>query len=171
MSKSAAQRIDWGALGTKLKPDTLAQISVFRRRHQELTKLVGELREQNKSIDFAFYESKLQNKKVVSEAKKTFEQFKPAAFDLQQQLKVIQEHEQQAVQLAKQTEQKIQVELKELQELLVNIEQARPVDELTVDDVAKAYPELEETVAKMAKRGQWRVPGYYERFGEFAVGF
>jgi F-type H+-transporting ATPase subunit d len=40
-----------------------------------------------------------------------------------------------------------------------------------VDDVVNAYPEIDNTVATMAKRGQWRVPGYYERFGEFCIGF
>jgi hypothetical protein len=49
-----------------------------------------------------------------------------------------------------------------LKQLLVNIENAKPIDQILVDDVAKAYPKLDQTVEKMAKRGQWKVPGYYE---------
>ena len=53
----------------------------------------------------------------------------------------------------------------------MNIENARPIDQLTVDDVSLAYPQLDSIVEKMSKRGQWRVPGYYEKFGEFSIGF
>ncbi|KAJ3084944.1 ATP synthase d subunit, partial [Quaeritorhiza haematococci] len=72
---------------------------------------------------------------------------------------------------AEKTAEKVGAELTELQELLTNIETARPVDQLTVDDVTKAMPEIDTTVEKMAKRGQWILPGYYEKFGEFKLGF
>ncbi len=72
---------------------------------------------------------------------------------------------------AKVTASKIDAELQELSQLLQNIETARPVDQLTVDDVANALPEVDINTAKLAKRGQWIVPGYYEKFGEFKVGF
>lgn len=52
----------------------------------------------------------------------------------------------------------------------MNIQNARPIDQLLVDDIAKAYPKLDETVEKMAKRGQWRVPGYYEKWIIFNIG-
>ena len=32
-----------------------------------------------------------------------------------------------------------------------------------VEDVSKAYPELDAIVEKMVKRGQWNPPGYYEK--------
>ncbi|KAJ1550222.1 ATP synthase d subunit [Cladochytrium tenue] len=53
--------------------------------------------------------------------------------------------------------------MQELKDLLVNIETARPVDQLTVGDVSKADPTLDKNVEKMVKRGQWLVPGYYEK--------
>lgn len=55
----------------------------------------------------------------------------------------------------------------DLKTLLDNIENSRPIEQLTLDDVAKAYPQIDATVAKMAARGQWRVPGYYEKYYSF----
>lgn len=87
---------------------------------------------------------------------------------------------------AKETEEKIDVELKELQATLANIEQSRPFEQLTVgtsvlfrdhelnpkvqlDDVAKAHPRIIETVETMLKKGKWTVPGYKEKFGDLNV--
>ncbi|KAJ3183249.1 ATP synthase d subunit [Gaertneriomyces sp. JEL0708] len=170
-TRAAAARIDWGALSTKLRPDTFAEISAFRRRHTELTKLVSELREQPTSIDFSHYRKTLKNSKVVDDAEKAFAAFKPATYDLGEQIRIIEQQQAKAVATAETTAKKVNAEVNELKDLLNNIETARPVDQLTVDDVAKAYPELDKTVEKMVKRGQWSVPGYYERFGDFIVGF
>ncbi|KAJ3098504.1 ATP synthase d subunit [Phlyctochytrium planicorne] len=170
-TRSAVSKIDWVALGSKLKPETLASVNAFRRRHADLVKTIGELKEQSTTIDFEHYRKVLKNKKVVNDAEKAFQAFKPATYDLSEQLRIIEQQEVKAVAAAQTTQNKVGAELLELNELLTNIETARPVDQLTVDDVARAYPELDKTVEKMIKRGQWVVPGYYERFGEFRVGF
>ncbi|KAJ3415821.1 ATP synthase d subunit [Chytridiales sp. JEL 0842] len=169
MASSAITKVNWGALSSKLKPETVAAVNSFRRRQADLQKTLDELKEANTSIDFESYRKILANKKVVADAEKAFAAFKPATYDLTEQLRIIQEQETKAVAAAEKTAAKINVELKELNELLTNIETARPVDQLTVEDVAHAYPELDNTVAKMAKRGQWIVPGYYERFGQFSI--
>eukprot|EP00842_Homolaphlyctis_polyrhiza_P003864 jgi/Hompol1/4479/HPOL_003674-RA len=170
-AKSLAARIDWSALSAKLKPDTVAAVNAFRRRHGELAKVVADLKEHQVAIDFARYRSTLKNQKVVDEAEKAFKSFKPATYDLAEQLRIIKEKETLAVAAAQKTATKIKAELVELNELLTNIETARPLEQLTVDDVAKAFPDIDKTVEKMALRGQWKVPGYYEKFGEFIVGF
>lgn len=69
------------------------------------------------------------------------------------------------VEQAKATEAKIEAELKDLKATLKNIEDARPFDQLTTDDVLAARPEIGKTVEEMVKKGKWTVPGYYEKFG------
>lgn len=61
--------------------------------------------------------------------------------------------------MAKETEEKIDIELQELQATLANIEDARPFDQLTTEDVAKAHPRIAEAVETMVKKGKWTVPG------------
>ncbi|KAI8921512.1 hypothetical protein BC831DRAFT_476852 [Entophlyctis helioformis] len=168
---SAARTIDWTALSAKLKPETVAAVSAFRRRHADLTKTVAELREQLAPIDFARYRSVLKNSRIVDEAERAAKAFRPASYDLTEQLRIIKEQETKAVAAAQLTASKVNAELLELNELLTHIETARPIEQLTTEDVVKALPEIDTTVEKMSKRGQWRVPGYYEKFGEFIVGF
>ncbi|TPX38592.1 hypothetical protein SeMB42_g06646 [Synchytrium endobioticum] len=167
----AASSVNWSSVTSKLKPETVAALNAFRRRHADLTKQVQEFREQQISIDFGSYQKVLQNKKVVADAERAFTKFSPATIDLSDIIRKIETQESAAVAQAEKTVQSLHGELNELNDLLTNIETARPVEQLTVQDVIKAMPELDATVEKMAKRGQWRVPGYYEKFGEFQVGF
>lgn len=94
---SAARNVNWSALSSKLKPDTVASINAFRRRHADLQKTLLELKEQDKAIDFAHYRSVLKNAGVVANAEKAFSTFKPVTYDLGEQLKVIEEAQMHAV--------------------------------------------------------------------------
>lgn len=69
------------------------------------------------------------------------------------------------VEQAQATSSKIEAELKDLKSTLKNIEDARPFDQLTVDDVVAARPEIGRTVDEMVKKGKWTTPGYDEKFG------
>lgn len=60
---------------------------------------------------------------------------------------------------------KIEAELKDLKATLKNIQDARPFDQLTVDDVVAARPEIGRTVDEMVKKGKWTTPGYDDKFG------
>lgn len=169
MSKSIG-KINWGGLSAKLRPETLASVSAFKRQYEELSKKYLELQESSTSIDWNAYSS-ISKTKVFSEAQKSFNNFTPAKLDLDKTLKSIAVEETAAIKSAKETSAAVAKELKELKQLLVDIETARPIDQLTVDDVAKSIPDLDAKVEKMVKRGQWNPPGYYEKFGEFKIGF
>lgn len=71
----------------------------------------------------------------------------------------------QQVEQAQATSSKIEAELKDLKATLKNIEDARPFNQLTVDDVVAARPEIGRTVDEMVKKGKWTTPGYDEKFG------
>ena len=169
MSKSLG-KINWGGLSSKLRPDTLASVSSFKRQYEELSKKLLELQEQSTTIDWSAYSS-ISGTRVFSEAQKSFNSFSPAKVDLDKTLKSIAVEEEVALKAAKETSAAVAKELKDLKQLLVDIESARPIDQLTVDDVAKSIPDLDAKVEKMVKRGQWTPPGYYEKFGEFKIGF
>merc|ERR1712000_389073 len=57
----------------------------------------------------------------------------------------------------------------DVQAHLKTIEDARPFEQLTLDDVAKARPEITKTVEKMVSQGKWTVPGYTEKFGNLSA--
>ncbi|KAJ1549403.1 ATP synthase d subunit, partial [Nowakowskiella sp. JEL0078] len=93
MSKSIATRIDWNALSSKLKPDTIAALNSFRSRHSELTKTISDLKEHQATINFDAYRAILSNKAVVDEAERALKAFKPATFDLTEQIRIIDQQE------------------------------------------------------------------------------
>jgi F-type H+-transporting ATPase subunit d len=133
--------------------ETIASLQAFRKRHSEAQRLAAQYNSQPTTVDFAHYRSVLKNKAVVDEAEMVLKEFKPVTYDVGAHLKTIETFEAKAVssalcysyscapvthnhcfqvEKAKETEEKIDVELKELQATLANIEQARPFDQLTV---------------------------------------
>ncbi|PTB71046.1 hypothetical protein M440DRAFT_1345117, partial [Trichoderma longibrachiatum ATCC 18648] len=85
------------------------------------------------------------------------------------QVKAIEAFEVEAVKNAEATKQAVDLELKDLAATLKNIEEARPFDELTVDEVAAAEKSIDEKTAELVSKGRWMVPGYKEKFGDLAM--
>ncbi len=146
-----------------MRSETLKKIAQFKQKQTALLKMKQDL-----LVTLPSYN--LQNKQVLKNAQEALERFTPTKLDISQELNTLSKLRVQAVQDAQKTQEMLAKEMTELQLLLKDIEEARPIDQLTVDDIAKAS-DLDEKVEKMAKRGQWKVPGYYEKFGEFSVGF
>jgi len=69
---------------------------------------------------------------VIDEIEKHFATFKPATYDVGRQIKAIEAFEVQAMKNAEETKGRVDLELKDLEKTLTNIETARPFDELTV---------------------------------------
>lgn len=139
-----------------------------------------QLSEQPSKVDFAHYRSILKNQAVVDEIEKHFNSFKPATYDVGRQIKAIEAFEAQALKNADETKGRVDLELKDLEKTLKNIEEARPFDELTVvcitgmmwfvkygtngclfqDEVAAAQPVIDEKTSQLVSKGRWSVPGY-----------
>ena len=58
--------------------------------------------------------------------------------------------------------------MRSLEKALGDIEGARPWDQTTVDEIAKAAPEIDEYTSRMVAKGRWMPPGYQVRssFGD-----
>jgi len=167
-SKTAAAVVDFARIYSSLGlgKETIASLQAFRKRHSEAQRLQHAHASQPTTVDFAHYRSILKNKAIVDEAEKLLKDFKPVTYDASAHIKAIETFEAKAVAKAEETEAKIDIELKELQATLANIEDARPFDQLTSEDVARAHPRIAEAVATMVKKGKWTVPGYKEKFGD-----
>ncbi|RYO90119.1 hypothetical protein DL766_002483 [Monosporascus sp. MC13-8B] len=163
--RSAALKLDWAKVTTSLglRGQTAASLQAFKQRNENARRRVAALQEQATTVDFAHYRSVLKNRAVVDEVERRFKEFKPATYDVQRQLKAIDAFEVEAVRNAEQTKEKVDLELQDLQKTLRNIEEARPFDELTVEEVAAAEPSIDEKTAKLVSKGRWTVPGYKVR--------
>ena len=146
-----------------LRGQTAASLQSFKKRNDDVRRKVQQLSEQPTTVDFAHYRSVLKNTAVIDEIEKRFAAFSPATYDLGRQLKAIDAFEVEAVRNAEATKEKVDLELKDLANTLKNIDEARPFEDLTVDEVAAAEPSIDEKTAKLVSKGRWSVPGYKAR--------
>ncbi|EJD01280.1 ATP synthase d subunit [Fomitiporia mediterranea MF3/22] len=170
-AKGAAVAVDFARVYSKLGlgKETIAALNAFRKRHNDAQRISSTLKSQSTEVDFAHYRSVLKNKAIVDEAEKIFKDFKPVTYDVGSHVKAIEAFEAKAVENAKETEVKIEEELKDLQATLANIEKVRPFEDLSVEDVGNAHPEITKAVETMIKKGKWTVPGYKEKFGDLSL--
>ncbi|KAI9290873.1 mitochondrial ATP synthase [Neoconidiobolus thromboides FSU 785] len=167
---SAISRINWSKLSGALasRQNTQGALINFRKQYDDVKRQLAQLEEQKVNVDFAHYRKLLKNQKVVDQLESTLKKFKPVAYNLQAQQKVIEAFETKAIQKAEETNAQIENEVASLKETLKNIESARPVDELSVEDVTTAIPEIDQRVEQRLINGQWTVPGYSDRVGNTA---
>lgn len=149
MQRSAASKIDWANLGTKLglRGTTAQALQTFKKRNDDARRKVQLLSEQPQQVDFAHYRSVLKNTAVIDDIEKQFNAFQVKKYDVGRQIKAIEAYEAQAVKSAEETKTKVDAELKDLEKTLKNIETARPFEDLTVVRI----------------RRPWRAPGLCER--------
>ncbi|EPE05272.1 atp synthase subunit d [Ophiostoma piceae UAMH 11346] len=154
-ARSAALKLDWAKVTTSLglRGQTAASLQSFKKRNDDVRRKVQHLSEQPTTVDFAHYRSVLKNTAVIDEIEKRFAAFTPASYDVGRQLKAIDAFEVEAVRNAEATKEKVDLELKDLANTLKNIEEARPFEDLTVDEVAAAEPSIDEKTAKLEKFG------------------
>ncbi|KAK9475026.1 uncharacterized protein V1510DRAFT_400693 [Dipodascopsis tothii] len=166
-----AAKVEWGSIIStlSLKGSTATSLQAFRKRNEDARRKVTELSAQSTEVDFAYYRSVLKNTAVVSEIENAYKSFKPVTYDVKEQLAAISTFEAKALSNAKLTEEKVLAELVDLEKTLDNIQSARSFDELTLDDVSAARPDIEAKVSEMVVKGRWNVPGYAEKFGSLAV--
>ncbi|QWU86571.1 hypothetical protein CA3LBN_000789 [Candidozyma haemuli] len=171
VAKSAATKLNWAQVISSLglTGKTSASLNAFKKRNDEAKKEHLELSSESTEVDFAHYRKVLKNQSVIDEVEKAVSSFKPVTYDVSKTLKTIDIFEQKAVENAKLTEKSVLEEIEQLQATLKDIEGSRPFDQLTVDDVAKARPDVDDKVNYMVKNGKWEVPSYKEKFGDLTV--
>ncbi|GJE84776.1 ATP synthase d subunit [Phanerochaete sordida] len=170
-SKAATKAVDFARLYSSLGlgKDTVAALQVFRKRHADAQRIQSQLNGQPTTVDLSHYRSILKNKAVVDEAEKILKEFKPVTYDVSAHVKAIETFEAKAVSKAQETVDRIDVELKDLQATLANIEEARPFEDLSTEDVIEAHPHIGQTLENRLKKGMWSVPGYKEKFGDLSL--
>ncbi|KAK4635084.1 ATP synthase subunit d, mitochondrial [Fulvia fulva] len=170
-TRSASTKIDWANLGSKLglRGSTAQSLAAFKQRNDIARRKVQVLSDQPQTVDFAQYRSLLKNQDIVNDLEKQFTSFQPKKYDVQRQVKAIEAFEAQAIKSAEETKGKVDAELEDLEKTLKNIESARPFEDLTVDEVVAARPDIDKRVEQLVSKGRWQVPGYQEKFGNLSV--
>lgn len=162
-----AIKIDWSKIISTLgiTGSTVSSLQAFRKRHDDAVKAVYDLSQQPTDVNFSHYRSVLKNQDVVSKIETAYKNFSPVTYDVSKQLKTIEAFEAKALSNAQDTASAVQKEISDLEATLANIETARPFDQLTLDDIRKARPDIDAKVTEAVTKGRWETPGYDEKFG------
>ncbi|KAL7409709.1 ATP synthase d subunit [Mrakia frigida] len=154
-----------------LGKESLSALATFRKRATDAAvqnSLLSEANSQGK-VDFAHYRSILKNQAVIDEIEKSISTFKPVAQDITADLKALAAFEAKAVVLSEATCVKIEESVVDLKQDLQNIVECRPIEDLTVNEVIEAIPELRDTLEIMAYNTRWDWPGHKEKFGTMSI--
>lgn len=111
-------------------------------------------------VDFVYYCFVFKNQVVVDEIEKCFMVFKFVIYDVFCQFKVIDVFEVEVVKNVEVIKQKVDLELKDLEKMLVNIESVRLFEEFIVDEVVVVELSIDEKIVKLVSKGCWFVFGY-----------
>jgi hypothetical protein len=155
-------KLDWSKLQSSLglRGSTASSLAAFKKRNDDARRKLQVLQDQPQNVDFGHYRSLLKNTAVIDEIENHFKNFKPKTYDVNKQVKAIESFEQIAMKNAEATKGKVEVELRQLEKALGDIEGARPFEETTVDEVVQAAPEIDDYTTTMVKKGRWMPPGY-----------
>ncbi|KAJ1918200.1 ATP synthase d subunit [Mycoemilia scoparia] len=158
--------IDWPLLSSVFakRAETVKALSAFRKKFDETESQLNALKEQKTEIDFEHYRKVLNNTKIVDEMEKAFKNQKIVKVDLDSQIKAISAFEAKAVEAAEAYVKEVNAKLVDLHETVENIDSARPIEQLTVDDVIQARPEIVAEVEALVKEGKFTVSEYESKF-------
>ncbi|KAJ2718963.1 ATP synthase d subunit [Coemansia sp. Benny D115] len=163
--------INWPVINSVLSKhkEITGSLGAFRKGYEEAERQLTQLKEADRPVDFEHYRRVLKNSEIVDKLEKIAKAQKVAKVDLADQLKTIAAFEAKAVASAELYVKETAASLADLSETVTNIEQARPITQLTVDDVVKADPGVVERTEEMVKQGKFTVNGYDEKFPSLAL--
>lgn len=77
--------------------ETIATLQAFRKRHADAQRIQGQLSSQPTTVDFSHYRTVLKNQEIVAQAEKLLKDFKPVTYEVDAQVKAIDQFEATAV--------------------------------------------------------------------------
>eukprot|EP00834_Sanchytrium_tribonematis_P001452 NODE_35_length_36362_cov_0.944434.p28 type:complete len:160 gc:universal NODE_35_length_36362_cov_0.944434:27980-28459(+) len=155
-------------LASALKPQVATELFGFLKQHQTLKQKVTQLKSQlNVKLDFTPKQGDYG--KHVKQAEQVYKSFKPKSVDTSVALENISKFEKVALKRAEETSKLVSQSVSQYKECLQNISKALPVEELTLKDVEKAFPEVDEKVTELANKGEWYNENYYGKFGSMRI--
>ncbi|KAJ1889753.1 ATP synthase d subunit [Coemansia sp. RSA 376] len=163
--------INWPVVSSVLSKHTeiTGSLAAFRKGYEEAERQLTQLKEADRAIDFDHYRRILKNNDIVDKLEKVARAQKIVKVDLADQLKTISVFEAKAIASAELYVKETAANLADLNETVANIETARPVTQLTVEDVVKAKPDVVQYTEEMVKQGKFTVDGYDERFPSLSL--
>ncbi|OLY83120.1 ATP synthase subunit d, mitochondrial [Smittium mucronatum] len=165
------QSVDWPKVSSVLskRPEITKSLMSLNKKYQDVDRELSALREQKLDIDFNHYRGILKNKQIVTEMESKLKNYKITSLDTAPALALLAEFEKNATASATEYASELTVKLSGLKETVDNINNARPVEDMTTADVVEARPETLTEVQEMVSKGEYDVPGYDAKFPNISL--
>lgn len=148
--------VDWTKVLSKCTPESRKMVIEVRSKNEELKRQILETKANAASLDWSRYEGVL-GSAMVQEQQLRQKAFKPATIQVASALSELQSEESKMLGKAKAFLADLEKEIEGAKEALKRAENAKPVEQLTIDDVYEMKPELKTAFDEKMKRDDWYV--------------
>lgn len=161
-STSAKQvALNWTKILSKCSPTVRKTILETRSHHEDLRRQIQEQKQSIPKLDFGLYRQSLPKElwKIVDEAENQFKAYKIPKIDVNSSIKELEAERELKTKLSQEFIINLECKVEKLKEQLKKLENSKPVDEITVEDVYEMHPELREQVHEAIRNDHWAVGG------------
>ncbi|PJF16573.1 hypothetical protein PSACC_03574 [Paramicrosporidium saccamoebae] len=153
-----AGSVDWTRVLSRCNPQVRKGVMDLRAHHEDLRRQIADAKSSVPKLDFDYYKSKLPSKEygtMLSEMEGKVKGFQPTKTDYSDKLKVLENEKQTQLQEASAFLNKLEGDVQALKAQLDKLRSAKPVEQMTVDDVYELNPEYKEKIYTAIKNDNW----------------
>lgn len=155
----ASNTLNWTKVLLKCSPNVRKTILETRAHHEDLRRQISEIKQSMPKLDFGVYRQTLPKEmaKIVDESENQFKSYKPPKIDVNSSIKELEQERDLKIKMSQEFIINLESRVDQLKSQLHKLENAKPVDEITVEDVYEMHPELREQVHEAIKNDHWAV--------------
>jgi len=156
--------VDWTKILGRCTPKVRKTILETRSHHEELRRQIGELKATIPKLDWTYYQAKLPKSMegFVREMEASVSDFKPQKINTEPLLDEWKSEREGKLEASKQFITNLENEIEKLEGKLNQLKNAKPVDEITVDDVYEMRPEWKQQFDDAIKQDCWTTDPSYD---------
>ena len=155
----ASNTLNWTKVLSKCSPNVRKTILETRAHHEDLRRQISEIKQSMPKLDFGVYRQTLPKgmAKIVDDAESQLKAYKPPKIDVNSSIKELEQERDLKIQMSQEFIINLESRVDKLKSQLNKLENSKPVDEITVEDVYEIHPELREQIHDAIRNDHWAV--------------
>ena len=151
--------LNWTKILSKCSPNVRKTLLETRAYHEDLRRQISEIKQGMPKVDFGVYRQTLPKlmSKIVDEAESQFKAYKPPKIDVKSSINELEQERDLKIRLSQEFIINLESKVDKFKSQLNKLENSKPVDELTVEDVYEMHPEFREQVYEAIRNDHWAV--------------
>lgn len=161
MSTSLSRNLDWGKILERVTPQAKKNIQEIRTHHEDLKRQIYQLKNSIPVIDFERYKSILPASftSIINEFKEKVVNFKPSKPNVTEKLTLLDQERETKLTESKEFISELNKEIQNLKDKLAQLRSAKPIDEMSADEIYALRPDIKVQFENALKRDIWLSSG------------